>query len=208
MNFDLLIEKTIRNEKGYKYHTYYTEFDKDKKIFSLYHYGTKILELDIQNQKVISYYIYSVSDKIAITRTFWTLSFNFKIFEGYYVYRNQIFMDKDNNDVLIKEDGTYYEIYKCKIFYRNKNLFVAIDKQNKKVFAFLLKNAEDVDIYKKKRFIKLYLGLNNNINYITHLKDYGTAEIKMLDNDNLLNYTNNLKEIIQKAKIKSIVEAL
>jgi len=66
MNFNNLVEKTLKRGRGYKYHTYETEFDGDE--FRLYHYGTLILSASLREKKVKRWLITSISDSQAISR--------------------------------------------------------------------------------------------------------------------------------------------
>jgi len=85
MNFRELIEKTVAKKRGYKYHTYKTDYDDI--ILKLYHYGTKILELDTKAKKVLRYHIWGFSDQMAISRTLWILQFPYYTYSGRIWYR-------------------------------------------------------------------------------------------------------------------------
>jgi len=71
MNFREFIRKTIRKERGYKYHTYRTEFNGD--IFKLWHHGTMILSASLKKKKVEDWFIMSISDSQAISICLWIL---------------------------------------------------------------------------------------------------------------------------------------
>ena len=66
LNFSEFIEKTIKRGRGYRYHTYETEFDGD--VFKLYHHGTLILSASLSKKKVKRWLITSISDSQAISR--------------------------------------------------------------------------------------------------------------------------------------------
>lgn len=65
MNRKRLVEKTLENRRGYKYHTYETELtERDgSEVFSLYHYGTRILSVDLSEKSLIRSRTTSVSDR-------------------------------------------------------------------------------------------------------------------------------------------------
>ena len=65
MNFDEYISKSIENNRGYVIGSHYnTEYSNN--LFQLYHYGTKIIEVDTKNCKVTYHYTCSTSDIQAI----------------------------------------------------------------------------------------------------------------------------------------------
>jgi len=88
MGFYEFIEKTLARRRGYKYHTYQTEIDGD--IFKLYHYGVKILEVNLRKRKILDYLITSFSDAQAISKTLYELKWcNHYFLEGHIIYRKE-----------------------------------------------------------------------------------------------------------------------
>lgn len=77
MAFADFIERSLYNRKGYKYHTYQTEFENS--IFILRHYGTTILKVDLDctPSRVIYSNICSVSDGMAISNTLWRIGIHY-----------------------------------------------------------------------------------------------------------------------------------
>jgi len=65
LGFSEFIKKTLENCRGYKYHTYETEFDGDE--FRLYHYGTLILSASLKERKVKDWRLTSISDGQAVS---------------------------------------------------------------------------------------------------------------------------------------------
>lgn len=65
MNRRMLVKKTLRNRRGYKYHTYETAFTEEdgSDVFSLRHYGTLILKVTLSEGALVYSRVTSVSDR-------------------------------------------------------------------------------------------------------------------------------------------------
>lgn len=91
-----IIEKTINKERGYKYHTYQTHYDEG--VVSLDHYGTKIIEFDLNENEVLDFLVTSSSDNQAINTT---LSAIQKFVEGWFsLSRKKIYHTIDGTKYL------------------------------------------------------------------------------------------------------------
>jgi len=175
MNFSQLIKKTIEKRRGYKYHTYQT--DVKNSVFRLYHYGTCILEVDLEKKNVISY-AYSKSDSEAIDGTIWALHDAGFLKDEYYLHRGSLFRLGE-----VKLMGKTYSImskiehYECfvKLIKFNDEEIVAkildiIDKLKNKEkhfedFFTHLKSGNILVFYRKlcgiKKRIEIYLKYEN-----------------------------------------------
>jgi len=91
LGFSEFIEKTLKKGRGYRYHTYETEFDGDE--FRLYHYGTLILSASLSEKKVKRCLITSISDSQAISRCLQILGLPYLVYK-WNVYRSDEFWRK------------------------------------------------------------------------------------------------------------------
>ena len=81
----------MKKGRGYRYHTYETEFDGDE--FRLYHYGTLILSASLSEKKVKRWLITSISDSQAISRCLQILGLPYLVYK-WNVYRSDEFWRK------------------------------------------------------------------------------------------------------------------
>jgi len=88
MNKLELIRKTIRKGRGYKYHTYHTEYEDD--IITLHHYGTPLIYFSVIKKlgNGLPFKIgkgWSVSDKVAISDCLRVIEESLNLDSYYYV---------------------------------------------------------------------------------------------------------------------------
>lgn len=78
-----------KRQQGYIYHTYSTEFKTpDCEVVELYHYGTKILEYDLEKSKINYFRSTSHSDTQAISKALWELRDEGPVRETYHLVGN------------------------------------------------------------------------------------------------------------------------
>jgi len=81
----------LERGRGYKYHTYETEFDGDE--FKLYHYSTLILSASLSEKRVKRWLITSISDSQAISMCLQILGLPYLVYK-WNVYRSDEFWRK------------------------------------------------------------------------------------------------------------------
>ena len=84
MGLQEIIEKTLDKKRGYKYHTYQTNYDSVAilggvtiDIFSLYHYGTLIFRWDLKRNTPTHLYEISTSDSCAVRKAMHAMPNNY-----------------------------------------------------------------------------------------------------------------------------------
>lgn len=201
MGFCEFIEKTLKNERGYKYHTYQTFYD--GKIFKLTHYGTTILKVDLEKKKILNFFVCSQSDGQAISSALWKLGLDYHLNNGRLVRK----LGKDKYEfVEFIRDGwysssgvEYFKVYKCKRIYKEGKFYAL---QNGSKFFIFTTNEN----YNNRIF---YIKQNEEKTILCDRELYYLEEINLInENNNLLIHTNNLKELIEKAKKIAIVNQL
>jgi len=117
MGFCEFIEKSLSRNRGYKYHTYQTEISGN--FFKLYHYGTKILEVDLDKKKVLDYFIYSKSDADAISLALWKIGL-----KNYFIHRYSLY-----KEVKFKNLEFYIRVRELEQLDKVKKFFSEFDKE-------------------------------------------------------------------------------
>ena len=202
MGFNEFIRKTLANKRGYKYHTYQTEYKNE--IFSLYHYNELILKVDLKNKEILFYRIYSFSDGQAISKTLWELHL------GYYIYQGRItkWIDEDTKIIYESEfpKAKKYVCLKCeKLIYQDRILAL---NYSGKVFILFLKEIDDYIKMWCQSYRKFWLKVNGEEKILTDKKLNYIAKVWVLEKDNLLFYLINSKNILERAYKKLLVNKI
>jgi len=202
MGFNEFIRKTLTNKRGYKYHTYQTEY-KDE-IFSLYHYNTLILKVDLKNKEILFYRIYSFSDSQAISETLWELHL------GYYIYKRKITKWIDENTKIIYKsefgETKKYVCLKCEKLIHQDRILVL--NYSGKVFILFLKEIDDYIKTWCKNLRKFWLMINGEEKILANRDLNYIAKVWVLEKDNLLFYLTNSQNILEKAYKKLLVNEI
>lgn len=169
MNFEKFIEKTTNRKRGFKYHTYRTEYDGNN--FKLFHYGTLILE--IKNGEVEYWRITSLSDKNAISKSLWVVSIGDEKGKnpttGIDLYKNKITTTKLKNGeekryIYIKKEGKMISWRSYEFLGIEKYELKEVEKKvNKYKYGLICVKDEDGEYYtfkEKTKRRKLKLGVN------------------------------------------------
>jgi len=182
MGFCEFIEKTLNNERGYKYHTYQTYYDEElmengssRRVFELTHYGTTILKVDLEKRKILNFFVCSQSDRQAISKALWKLGLNYYLNDGRLVRE----LGKDKYEfVEFIRDGwysssgvEYFKVYKCKRIYKEGKFYAL---QNGSKFFIFTTNEN----YNNRIF---YIKQNEEKTILCDRELYYLEEIKLIN---------------------------
>ena len=188
MTFEDFIERFLYNRKGYKYHTYQTEFEDS--VFILKHHGTVILKVDLDSKppKVIYHYIhnppcnrtldFSVSDSRAIFCVLWKIGIS-SYYERFHrdlyysparfkkVYLNLRMLNYDYNkinEIIKKYNDILYKINKLN---RKLSYYTVLRKANFITECLIKGKISEIEKYleKAEKYIEIGKKAQKTIEY-------------------------------------------
>ena len=142
MNFKKYIGKTIINKRGYKWgKSYQTIYNND--TFTLIHYGTDILEVDLNTRKITHFYTCSFSDNNAINNCLVALRIH-TILAGLGYAKVM------RSELVISYNGLIIPYFKSEKFF---DKYKKLNKSQKR----LVRNLTKLNLNNKLKFINLFI---------------------------------------------------